>query len=77
MFKSVHPATFSCMMDNTEADNFRRIQLESEVERAKGLIARYREGIDFYRDRLDEYHNWLGHIEERLGEPKKGAPDDD
>jgi hypothetical protein len=68
---SVHPATFFGMMDNTEADNFRRIQLESQVERANELISQYREGINHYRDRLDEYHNWLGHIEERLGEPER------
>lgn len=68
---SVHPATFFGMMENTEADNFRRIQLVSQVERASELIAQYREGINHYRDRLDEYHNWLGHIEERLGEPER------
>lgn len=64
------------MMDDTEADNFRRIQLKSEVERAVGLIAQHRESIEFYRERLDEYHNWLGHIEERLGEPEKGGHGD-
>jgi hypothetical protein len=64
------------MMDNTEADNFRRIQLVSEVDRAKGLIAKYREGIDYYRRKLDEYHKSLGHIAERLGEPERGDQDD-
>jgi hypothetical protein len=64
------------MMESTEADNFRRIQLMSEVERAKVQIAHYREGIDFYRRRLDRYHDWLGHIEERLGEPERGEHDD-
>lgn len=68
---SVHSATFSGMMDSTEADNFRRIELESEVERAEGLIVNYRAGIDFCRRRLNSYHNWLGHIEERLGEPER------
>lgn len=72
----MHPATFFGMMDNTEADNFRRIQLVSDVDRAKGLIAQYREGIDYYRRKLDKYHNWLGHIEERLGEPERGDQDD-
>jgi hypothetical protein len=64
------------MMDNEEADNFRRIQLMSKVERAKELIAQYRENINFYRRRLDRYHNQLGHIEERLGEPGEGDEDD-
>lgn len=76
MFNSVHPAIFSGMMDNTEADHFRQIQLESEVERAKGLIFQYHESIKFYRRRLDKYHNWLGHIEERLGQPPRGEEDD-
>jgi hypothetical protein len=73
---SVRFATVSCMMDNTEADNFRQIQLESEVERAEGLIAQYRESIKFYRRRIDRYHNWLGHIEERLDQPERGEHDD-
>ena len=68
---SVHPATFFGMMDNTEADNFRRIQLVSQVERARELIAQYREGINHFRKQLDRCHNWLGHIEERLGEPER------
>jgi hypothetical protein len=59
------------MMDNTEADNFRRIQLVSDVERAEGLIAQYRNGIDHYRRRLNGYHKLLGHIAERLGEPER------
>jgi hypothetical protein len=73
---SVHPATFSGMMDNTEADNFRRIQLMSDSERARDMIARYREGIDHYRRQLDKYQERLGRIAERLGEPEKGDRDD-
>ena len=76
VFVSVPRAIFAGMMDNIEAENFRRIQLKSDVERAKGLIAQYRKGIDYYRRRLDNYHNWLGHIEERLGEPEKGDQGD-
>ena len=72
MFKSVHFATFFGKMDSTEADNFRRIQLKSELDRAEGLIAQYHDSIKFYRRRLARYHNWLGHIEERLGEPEGG-----
>ncbi len=76
MSASWHSATFSGMMNNNEADNFRRIQLESDVERAHELIAQYHEGIGFYRQRLDKYQNWLGHIEERLGEPERGHDDE-
>lgn len=74
---SVHPATFFGMMDNTEADNFRRIQLMSKVERASAMLAQYRDGIDHYRRRLDKYHNRLGRFAERLGEPEEGEDDDD
>ncbi|HEX6352083.1 hypothetical protein [Actinophytocola sp.] len=37
---SVQRATFSGMIENDEADQFRRIQLVSKVERAKDVIAR-------------------------------------
>lgn len=74
---SVRSATFSGMMNQDEADIFRRIQLKSEVERATKLIDTYWAHITFYRRRLSSYHNWLGHIEERLGEPEKGVDDAD
>lgn len=73
---SVHSATFSGMMDNTEADNFRRIQLVSDVERAVGLIAQYRKGIDHYREQIDKCRYRLGRIGERLGEPEEEDHDD-
>jgi hypothetical protein len=73
---SVRWANFAGMMDYEEADNFRRIQLMSKVERAEGLIAQYRKGIDHYRDELDEYHQRLGRIKERLGEPEEGDQGD-
>jgi uncharacterized coiled-coil protein SlyX len=64
------------MMDNAEADNFRRIQLVSKVERANEVIAQYRNGIDHYRQQLDKYFTRLGRVEERLGEPEEGDHDD-
>lgn len=76
MFVSVPRAIFAGMMDNTEADNFRRIRLASEVDRANGLIAKYREGIDYYRRQLNQYYKSLGRIAERLGEPERGDQDD-
>jgi hypothetical protein len=75
VFVSVRLAIFAGMMDN-EADNFRRIQLVTEVERAKDMVARYREGIDFYRDQISRYCKRLGRIAERLGEPEEGDHDD-
>lgn len=65
------------MMDNTEADNFRRIQLMSRLERARDVIAQYRHGIDYYRRQIEVYSECLGRIKERLGEPEKGEHDDD
>ena len=72
MSVSVRMANFAGMMDDIEADNFRRIQLKAEVDRAADMIMRYREGIDFYRRRLNVYWKQLGRIAERLGEPEQG-----
>lgn len=68
---SVRSATLAGIVDNTEADNFRRIQLVSKVEWVEGLIAQYRKGIDFYRRQINEAFEGLGRIAERLGEPEK------
>jgi hypothetical protein len=76
VFVSVRAAIFAGMMDDAEADNFRRIQLVADVERANGLIAQYRTGIDYYRDRLNSLHKSLGRIAERLREPEEGDEDD-
>lgn len=73
---SVRWVSFGGMIEDEEADNFRRIQLMSKVEWAEGLITQYRRGIDHYRGKLDKYHVRLGRIEERLGEPEGGDPDD-
>jgi len=61
------------MMDN-EADNFRRIQLVTEVERAEDMVLRYRSAIDFYRGQINKCCKRLGRIAERLGEPEEGRP---
>lgn len=76
VFVSVRLAIFAGMMDNTEADNFRRIQLKSKVERAEAIVAGYREGIDFYRRQINEAFERLGRIAERLGEPEEGGQGD-
>jgi len=59
-------------MNDREADEFRRIQLHTDVERATLMITKYREGIDHYRDQLATCHKKLGRIAERLGEPEEG-----
>jgi hypothetical protein len=58
------------MDDGREADHLRRIDLHIKIERAAGLVASFRDGIDYYRDRLDRYHTRLGHIDALLGEPE-------
>jgi hypothetical protein len=62
------------MMNNNEADHFRRIQLTTELDRAEHVIGQYREGIDFYRRLINKCYQRLGHIAERLGEPEEGGP---
>jgi hypothetical protein len=76
VFLSVRLAILAGMMDNAEADTFRRIQLMSKVDRANELIAQYRTGIDHYRRELNEYFKRLGRIAERLREPEEGDHDD-
>jgi hypothetical protein len=70
---SVLGATVRAMEEHTEADEFRRIELSSSVERATTMIANYRGGIDEYRGFLNAYFKELGHIAERLGEPEEGG----
>jgi hypothetical protein len=62
------------MDHDREADEFRRIQLTTKIDRAEDLIVRYRENIAFYRKRIDSYHHLLGRIGERLGEPEPIEP---
>jgi len=57
-----------------EEDEFRRMAINDRVERAKGLIAQYREHISFYRSQLDDYYYLLGRIGERLGDPEPKGP---
>lgn len=58
------------MEGNTEADQFRRIQLNSDIDRARGIIADYRVNIDFYRKKIEVCFEKIGRIAERLGEPE-------
>lgn len=61
-------------MDQREQDQFRRIDLEEERERAMGLVVRYRKAIDFFRRRIDYYSEVIGHLGERLGEAEPDPP---
>jgi hypothetical protein len=61
-------------MKSKEADEFRRIALVTKVERAEEHILNYREGISFFRRRLNTFYQLLGHTAERLGEPEPKEP---
>lgn len=62
------------MDSSRDIDEFRRIDLVEKIDRAEGLIAAYLEHIDIYRRQVDVYHNLLGRIGERLGEPEPREP---
>jgi hypothetical protein len=55
-------------------DEIRRMDIMIKLQRAEGLIANYEEGIRFYRNHIKSYHQLLGHISERLGEPEPEEP---
>ena len=62
------------MDDDTEREEFRRIALAENVDRAERMIGRYRVGIDDLRERIDTLHDLLGRIAKRLGEPEPEEP---
>ena len=62
------------MDSSREIDEFRRLDLVEKIDRAESLIATYLEHIGIYRRRVDVYHNLLGRIGERLGEPEPREP---
>jgi hypothetical protein len=55
-------------------EEIRRMGIMIKIERARGLIADYEEGIRFYADRINTYHDLLGRIGERLGELEPEEP---
>lgn len=57
-----------------EANEFRRMRIAERIDRANDMIERYREGIDFYRGTVDAFHQLIGRIGERLGEPEPEEP---
>jgi hypothetical protein len=62
------------MDQEREREEFRRIDIVAERERAERMIADYRKHIDFYRSRIDWYNDMLGRIAQRLGEPEDPEP---
>ena len=58
------------MHPDRERDEFRRIDIQAKVDRAKAIVDDYRRNISYYRGRIDSYHHLLGRISQRLGEPE-------
>jgi hypothetical protein len=50
-----------------EQDEFERMRLAAQVERARQLIAQYDEHQRFYRRRVEDSRYELGRLDERLG----------
>lgn len=50
-----------------ERDEFQRMRLTAEIERARLLIAQYEEHQEFYRRQVESNRYELGRLDERLG----------
>lgn len=51
----------------TEGDQFDRIRLHQEIERARQLIRTYQEHMAFYQRKIEDNRYELGRLDERLG----------
>lgn len=49
-------------------DAIRRIEIGEKLERAREILAGYRDGTDFYLREVEGYQFELGQLAERLGE---------
>jgi len=54
-------------MTPRERDEFRRIGLAADMERARGLILEYEEHQAHFRDRVEQARYEMGKLDERLG----------
>jgi hypothetical protein len=50
-----------------EQDEFERIRLAAQIERAQAFVARYQEHQVFYRRQIEDSRYELGRLDERLG----------
>jgi ribosomal protein L15E len=55
------------IMDPKEEDEFVRIRLHEEIERARVLIGKYEEGLAFVRLKIEKNRYRIGRLDERLG----------
>ncbi|GIG89254.1 hypothetical protein Pen02_41900 [Plantactinospora endophytica] len=51
-----------------ERDQFERMRLVEQIERARALIAQYAEHQAHYRARVEDNRYELGRLDERLGD---------
>lgn len=51
-----------------EQDQFERIKLYGDVDKARHMLTMYRHHSDGYRQQIEELMRKIGRIDERLGE---------
>jgi hypothetical protein len=56
----------AAIMDQTEHDEFIRIRLHQEIERARMLIGKYEEGLAHFRQEIEDNKYDIGRLDERL-----------
>jgi hypothetical protein len=57
----------ACIVDSREKDEFVRIRLHQEIERARELIGKYEEGLTHFRREIEDNNYDIGRLDERLG----------
>lgn len=55
------------MEDGRRRDQFRRIELMSQLEHDRGLIDVYEKGLAYFRTRIEDARYSLGKLDQRLG----------
>jgi hypothetical protein len=50
-----------------EEDEFERMRVTAELERARGFVAQYTEHQAIYRRKIEKHLHRLGQLDERLG----------
>ncbi|TDB96455.1 hypothetical protein E1091_09245 [Micromonospora fluostatini] len=55
------------MTSPRERDEFERMRLVAQIERARDFIKQYEEHQEFYRQQVEDSRYELGRLDERLG----------
>ena len=69
------PELGSSMTSRREQDEFERIRLVAQIERARMFVAQYDEHQGFYRRQIEDDRYALGRLDERLGGTGRGRHD--